>query len=757
MSRYERNFSTLSSICFDEKESTDWQQSEESLAIARRLTNEAANGKRRPFQIVIATDRFCPLGDIVDSMILSTEGTGLLQARYDGQPIVRFHLMLRGERSVEILQENDSHIQRLQNTGVKFTFEECNSSSGISELTNARECALQFIRNLPKDDNPIILWLDDDLAFDSLITQDGEVKLCSPWSFFHEVWRYHEMYPGVDIGLGDVTGAPPLPASSTLHTNLVDLNASISGTDSRTDIRRWSERDYYYDLSDHNRNSEPWSIPNLNLESEEILWNLLEVGTLARPLVVSNPSLTIQQDRYVRGGNTIVFNTRWLNEIDHPKIPRRGDSIWALMVRNQGGKLGHFPLPLRHIRDIRSEDWTSKDSLTNWLRRLEVDLIGASFQRWFADNNSLKSAEQILVERCKRQLDAFRTSIDLVELLPVEIRTVLADFINRGIEKTEGLISNPNAFESYHRCVTSQISKNIPKAVNWHCEAFCNYRCKFCYAGFDLQRKQPKISLDEGFGIIQDLAKQGVEKINFVGGEPMLHPHLNDWIKASKRHGMTTSIVSNGTNMTKQWLEDMRPYLDWLGLSVDASNDEIHAIMGRANAKDFSKGVSNHLQQCLRISNLANDLGYGIKLNTVVTSANKNDDMTDLVKEINPVRWKIFQVLKIDGENERSVLPLLVTDFEFEKYIKHHKESLKLTSVQVVPENNAAMLGTYAMIDSLGRVYTNLNGSYHYSKHTIQETGFLKCWDEVSIGFSHDAFDARGGEWDWESTMAVAL
>ena len=62
----------------------------------------------------------------------------------------------------------------------------------------------------------------------------------------------------------------------------------------------------------------------------------------------------------------------------------------------------------------------------------------------------------------------------------------------------------------------------------------------------------------------------------------MLHPHLNDWIIESKRVGMTTSIVSNGTNMTKQWLEYMRPHLDWLGLSVDASNDEIHAIMGRA-------------------------------------------------------------------------------------------------------------------------------------------------------------------------------
>ena len=69
----------------------------------------------------------------------------------------------------------------------------------------------------------------------------------------------------------------------------------------------------------------------------------------------------------------------------------------------------------------------------------------------------------------------------------------------------------------------SQTNITPPKAVNWHCEAFCNYRCKFCYAGFEQQRKQPKISLDAGLKIIQDLA-DGVEKINFVGGEPMLHP-----------------------------------------------------------------------------------------------------------------------------------------------------------------------------------------------------------------------------------------
>ena len=310
---------------------------------------------------------------------------------------------------------------------------------------------------------------------------------------------------------------------------------------------------------------------------------------------------------------------------------------------------------------------------------------------------------------------------------------------------------------SYQIVVMAQNNITIPKAVNWHCEAFCNYRCKFCYAGFEMQRMQPKISLEAGINLIQDLAGQGVEKINFVGGEPMLHPHLDEWIKESKRVGMTTSIVSNGTKMSQEWLESMRPYLDWLGLSVDASNDEIHAIMGRANATEFKNGESGHLSRALEIANMANKFGYGIKLNTVVTSANVHDDMTDVVKQINPTRWKIFQVLKIEGENDGRVEALLVSDQNFEGYIERHVSSLGSTSIQVVPENNDAMLGTYAMIDALGRVYTNKDGFYRYSKGTVQENGFAHCWNEVCPGFSHEAFNARGGEWDWEMSTGVAL
>ena len=94
---------------------------------------------------------------------------------------------------------------------------------------------------------------------------------------------------------------------------------------------------------------------------------------------------------------------------------------------------------------------------------------------------------------------------------------------------------------------------------------------------------------EEGFVVLAYIASYGVKKINFVGGEPMLHPHLKAWIIEAKRLGMTTSIVSNGTRMNRAWLEEMKPYLDWLGLSIDASNDTLHAVMGRGRRGEIKQ------------------------------------------------------------------------------------------------------------------------------------------------------------------------
>jgi radical S-adenosyl methionine domain-containing protein 2 len=289
-----------------------------------------------------------------------------------------------------------------------------------------------------------------------------------------------------------------------------------------------------------------------------------------------------------------------------------------------------------------------------------------------------------------------------------------------------------------------------PIAVNWHLEAYCNYGCSFCYAPLTEQRLMPRLSEEEGTSMIEDLSSSGVEKINFVGGEPMLHPHLEAWIVASKSCGLTTSIVSNGTRMTEGWLTKMRPHLDWLGLSIDASNDEMHALMGRGLKGEITSGFSRHLELSTKVWEIARRLGYGLKLNTVVTSVNSDDDMSELVGFLKPHRWKIFKVLRIEGENDGRVEPLLISQEQFEEYMVRHRRYLQdFEGTQIVSEDNEDMLGTYAMIDPQGMVYTNLHSRYHYSKQSVGDIGFLAAWAQVRDGFSDIGFENRGGKWNW--------
>ena len=289
-----------------------------------------------------------------------------------------------------------------------------------------------------------------------------------------------------------------------------------------------------------------------------------------------------------------------------------------------------------------------------------------------------------------------------------------------------------------------------PIAVNWHLEAYCNYGCSFCYAPLTEQRLMPRLSEEEGTSMIEDLSSSGVEKINFVGGEPMLHPHLEAWIVASKSCGLTTSIVSNGTRMTEGWLTKMRPHLDWLGLSIDASNDEMHALMGRGLKGEITSGFSRHLERSTKVWEIARRLGYGLKLNTVVTSVNSDDDMSELVGFLKPHRWKIFKVLRIEGENDGRVEPLLISQEQFEEYMVRHRRYLQdFEGTQIVSEDNEDMLGTYAMIDPQGMVYTNLHSRYHYSKQSVGDIGFLAAWAQVRDGFSDIGFENRGGKWNW--------
>lgn len=269
-------------------------------------------------------------------------------------------------------------------------------------------------------------------------------------------------------------------------------------------------------------------------------------------------------------------------------------------------------------------------------------------------------------------------------------------------------------------------------------------RCRYCFARFQDVKASvlPKGHLQREDALcVTELLSQNFSKVTFVGGEPTLCPWLAQLITLSKRLGATTMLVTNGTRLTDDLLDSFDGCLDWVGLSIDSADEATNLAVGRRRGKR-TMSPRQYMDAVERVK----ARGIRFKLNTVVTALNAKEDMSALVRELFPERWKIFQVLPVEGQNDGSVEPLLVSSEGFHSYVKRHQESLADLPMTIVGETNELMTGSYAMVDPAGRFFDNTRGCYHYSS-PILEVGLGRAFSEVS--FDAERFDARDGQYGW--------
>jgi len=276
-------------------------------------------------------------------------------------------------------------------------------------------------------------------------------------------------------------------------------------------------------------------------------------------------------------------------------------------------------------------------------------------------------------------------------------------------------------------------------------------RCGFCFSTYTESKSElPKGHLEREplLEIIDEIARHGARKLTFVGGEPTLCPWLGELISRAKSRGMTTMLVSNGWKLRDlAYLERELEALDWLTLSVDSVNECTNRASGRAHG---GRGVMS-AKDLLCIGAHARKLGKRLKLNTVVHAINAEEDLSSFVAGLRPQRWKLFQVLPVDGQNGADFARFQLSGAAFERYLERHRWVAEL-GIDVVPENNAQMRGTYAMIDPRGRFYDAVDGRYRYSQPLLK-VGVSEAWRQVQ--FSSDGFLARGGRYSWDVSLEM--
>ncbi len=139
----------------------------------------------------------------------------------------------------------------------------------------------------------------------------------------------------------------------------------------------------------------------------------------------------------------------------------------------------------------------------------------------------------------------------------------------------------------------------------------CNLSCAYCNEYDNFSKPVP---LAEMFRRIDHLAKLGISIITQSGGEPLLHPELDQIIARVHHHGILAGMITNGYLLTADRIRQLNHAgLDHLQISID-----------NAQPDEVSKKSLKVLDQKLVL--LAEHAEFQTNINSVLGSGVKNPE-----------------------------------------------------------------------------------------------------------------------------------
>ncbi len=102
----------------------------------------------------------------------------------------------------------------------------------------------------------------------------------------------------------------------------------------------------------------------------------------------------------------------------------------------------------------------------------------------------------------------------------------------------------------------------------------CNLSCTYCNEYDDYSKPVPTADLIRRLDKLADL---GTSVITISGGEPLLHPELDEVIRHTRKRGMVAGLITNGYLLVAERIERLnRAGLEWLQISIDnVTPDEV--------------------------------------------------------------------------------------------------------------------------------------------------------------------------------------
>jgi MoaA/NifB/PqqE/SkfB family radical SAM enzyme len=131
----------------------------------------------------------------------------------------------------------------------------------------------------------------------------------------------------------------------------------------------------------------------------------------------------------------------------------------------------------------------------------------------------------------------------------------------------------------------------------------CNLACTYCNEFDDFSKPVP---VEEMYRRIDKLGDLGTSVVTISGGEPLMHPELDDVIRRIRANGMIAGLITNGYLLVVERIQRLnRAGLEWLQISID-----------NVNPDEVSKKSLKVLDKKLQL--LAEHADFHVNINSVV-------------------------------------------------------------------------------------------------------------------------------------------
>ncbi len=139
----------------------------------------------------------------------------------------------------------------------------------------------------------------------------------------------------------------------------------------------------------------------------------------------------------------------------------------------------------------------------------------------------------------------------------------------------------------------------------------CNLSCAYCNEYDDFSKPVP---LPEMFRRIDKLAELDVQSIIISGGEPLLHPEIEQIITRIRNHGMICGLITNGYLLTPAKIQSLnRAGLEFMQISID-----------NVTPDDVSKKSLKVLDS--KLVSLHQYAHFGVNINSVIGGGIENPE-----------------------------------------------------------------------------------------------------------------------------------